>query len=1449
MAVIITVVLALLGSTAPAIAAPPPLSPQLLAANDPPPSDPVDEELEFYRQFVQDIADHAEDVEVRDAAKAALAVGTKEKLIWFLDHGQAEAQARADQRKAAENAENRRKVTEWARTGGPNVKAGAEAALAAGDRAIRDFVAYGYEIALKKDKQQAEDDKAEQDRIIARVRDMVAAGGPQVKVEGEAALATRDYPLIREFYLTGYHTANQRDHELEAVILKALEDRNRAITELDQLARKSEAAAKARAEIMRANIDAVQTLEDGVYAMHRAVKAAHRADEIYREDKPGREHGQMGRNGDIDVQRARAEEEAVKAAQISQRAQEASGRALNAAVRLVETGMTNGRDWARVAFGISEAVEAMAQAAKTSQHAAEATLADSRALDADRNAQEHAENAKKYLEEAKRQQARAEALADAAQVQHDIAIAARDRAKAQKDLAAAKAAAARNHAAAARNHRVNAQGAANNANAAAQNAINANNNALKHKLTMDAAIAKAEAIGKDVQRAEYVFGKHVTAYNQLQRELTAAKKKAEENGGAAWDEYYAIERQTNAAKASADQAEGWASRARASAAAAQAEAAAATKAASDANAAAVQAGKAATEARRAADDTHRLAVESANAAISSKDAADMVRNEAEAAMAEANEAVYQSVVADRAASAAGASAELIVDSASTAEAVLKPLAAINADARRALQATSEALLIGEEQSRSAREKAAEAAAAAIRARQNADAAEAAVKPAYEAASKAADAANRAAGLAVSANDAANAAAQYAGQASQSAATASQWASSARSDAAQAGDAANAATAAASTARAAADQAESIRAWAHDTATKLTEFKDKIAERLVQVTDINDRYQEARRLAAEAQAKRDEMNRQTLEGIMGLLECTDRLNGPYCTKLRNWAMDKIGAGIDAATEHLGDAYECVANGNKEACERYIATSEKLFQFQLDIAIGIGEAAISPIMSGIEVAKCAYKGVADSDWSKCWDMYNAVKFNLQNPYTWINLEEWQTRPGKALGGTLFDIGVTALTFETGGVGGAAWKSIRTLARKIDGGRGTLTDKIAELDAIAVKLHNSFRDVLPNALGEILNLRTRFEGDQAKFDGSIALVDGKLYRVDSFTVNVPGGAGLPNGATIRLEGGTLRLENGVAKLDDVQVKVVPPKTCVAGVLSRAAADPGCGDSGVEGDPNETTPQRGIKGEIKQGGNYEETVDLRFVQDERGKWHDLGMFRITASKTDVEWVMENLVKKAREAEPEVSSVIQEIAHDGGRTEKFEERLKDKRAVGGEGTPSASTLRKFYEERMPTKPGERWKTPEEVHAKMNDALRYTIVYPEDGYSSKADAAIERLVKEYGEPVKVNNFWPQTQGTGTFAGVNVSFKAPNGVVFEVQFHTEHSLSVKVDEDKNYDKRRKARAAEAYNLMRDDITPEARKAMAELLELELLARKADAERLYKAVTLPSRAHEVGKKYKK
>ncbi|NGY59895.1 hypothetical protein G7043_13275 [Lentzea sp. NEAU-D13] len=1369
MATAVTVVLALLGSNAPAVAAPPqpaPVLQQASANNDPEP----DEEHQFYLQLVQDIRDHAADVEVRDAAAAALAVGTKEKLIWFLDHGQAEAQARADERKRVERAENRKKVEEWSRTGGPNVRAGAQAALNAGDQAIADFVAYGYEIALKQDKQQAEDDKAEQERIIGRVRDMVAHGGPQVKVEGDAVLLLGDYAKIREFYLVGYHEANKRDHDFQKVIEKALEDRNKALTDLDQLARRSEATANARAEIMRANINAVKAMDDGVFAMQMAVKAAHKADRIFQEDKPGRANGRKGRDQEIDALRAEAAEYAARGARIALDAKGIQAAAQNAAVRLVQAGSTNGLDWAKVTIGIAEGVEAMALAAETSQHAVEATLADSRALDADRNAQEHANNARKYLEEAQRQSQRAVDLAAAARVQHDIAVAARNRAEQQKNLAAQKASQAKQHAANARSARVNAQGASSVAISKSKDAVAAYNNAVTHKAAMDETVTKAENLGKQVRVMEVIYGKRVERYNTFAGQLEKARKKAEELGGEAWDEYRAIERETNAAKSAADESSAAAGRARAAAATARAEAQAATNAANAAQAAANRAGQEAVTARRAADETNRIALETTNAAIASKDAAELVQSEAEDAVREANQAVYQSVVADRASAAAAASAELVIDPVRAAEAILKPFAGINADARRALQAVADALLISEEQSRAAREKAAEAAEAAIRARKAADQAVGDIKPAFEAAATAVEAANRAADDAVKANDAANTAAQHAGAASGSAATAARWASSARSDATLAGQAANAASSAAATAGQAAAAAESIRSVAHGIAQNFDTFRDAITERLNQVTDIRDRYEEAKRIAAaEAERKRQELNRKTLEIFAGVISCNVASSLLMCHQFKQKVAEKVGQGLNAAGNYVEDLVKC-AGGDEQACKQYEEKSKKIREFAWEAVKGFGEAAISPFVAAWELGGCLGESMA-GNWSRCKQMADAAVYSLKNPYTWINLDEWETNPGKALGGTLFDITAAILTFEAGGVGGAAWKSLRTLTRKVDGGSGKLSRSLAELESLAVRLHDSVKDKLPNGLGEILNLRAKFENGDAKFDGGVAVVDGQLYRMESFTLRPEGTPNLVDGAIVRLEGGTLRIENGVAKLDDAKLKVDPPAQCVVGVSARAAVAAGCGTP----DPN------------KPDGSYERTE---------------GDLHIKLSPAENAWANEQ-IKKAERLAPAITKDIEGTATRTGG-ERYGDPANTTKAED-------SYKRKLFEElqsKDPNNPGHR--PISEIQDAMNDSVRYTITYQSGNYTTQVLKALDDLGKKY-ELVKLKNGWRKNataNGVDAYSGINVTFKGPEGLLFEVQFHTPDAINAKKAEDPNYRDRRSNRAARTAiendpNLSRDE----------------------------------------------
>ncbi|RSN30052.1 hypothetical protein DMC61_17585 [Amycolatopsis sp. WAC 04169] len=1396
MAVVLTMIMALLGGLVPAEAAARPARAPAVAATaavseDPP---PLDDEDQFNRELVEDIAKHAPDIEVREAAQAALDSNDPAKILWFLDYGEAEAKAKAAERKRVTAAKNRELVQGWAKTGGPHVRAGAQAALDSGDdKVIADFVAYGKEIAEKQDQKDAEDSKAEQDRIIGRVRDMVAHGGPQVQVEGEAILLTGDYARIREFYLTGYAEANQRDHDFQQVIEKALEDRNKAITELNALARRAEAAADARAEIMRANINAVKVMEDGLFAMQMAVKAAHKADKIFQEDKPGRANGAKGRNQDIDALRAEATEYAARGGRIALEAQGINTQVHNAAARLVETGLTNGLDWAKVTIGITHAVEATALAAETSQHAAEATLADSRALDADRNAQEHANNAHKYRAEAERQAQQAVDLAAAARVQRDIAIAARDRAEQQKNLAAQKTAQAKQHAANARTARANAQGAAKHAIAKSKDATTAYNNAVQHKAAMDETVQKAARLGKELEVAEGLFGQHAQVYHAYEKKLIEARQRAEDLGGEAWDEYRRIEGETNKAKAAAAQSEAWASRARAAAATARAEAQKATNAANEAHQAALRANQEAVTARRAADETHRLSLEAANAAVASNNAAEMVQREAESAVREANQSVYQSMIADRAAAAAAASAELVIDPVRAAEAILKPYAGINADARRALASTAEALLISEEQSRLAREKATEAAAAAVRAQKAADEAVADIKPAYEAAARAVDAANAAAQDALTANDAANTAAQHANAASGSAATAAQWANSARSDATLATRSANAATSAATAAGQAAGAAERLRSAALEVAKGFDAFQNSIIERLNQVTDVRKRYDEAVRIAtAEAERKRQELNALTLEGLAGAFACKLATTLPQCQAQLDKVKRQIGPALDAVGNYIEDWLFCTSGIDEEACTRYHEKTKKVLEFSWEAIKGFAEAAVSPFVTVWEVGGCVISGVDSGDWSKCKAILDGAIYAIENPYMWINLPEWQTNPGKAFGGLLFDATAAAATIYAGGTGGAAWKSVRTLSKKIDGGSGPLSKMVAGLERYAVKLHESVRDKLPNAVGELLNLKARFDNGEAKFDGAIAVVDERLYRMEPFTIRPEGSPNLVDGATIRLEGGTLRIENGLAKLDGAKLKVEPPKQCVVGVAARAAA--GC------------------------GGGYPQPVE-----GPDGYKHDIGKLKIRLSPEENKWA-NDLLDKAKTAAPDITKSVEQVAARTGGQRYGKQ--------GSELKSAESLKRKLFEELQPETAGASHKPISAIANEMNDSVRYTISFASNDYASRVLAALNEFGPGY-QVVRLKNFWKRNMAEGGktdgYPGINVTFKTPDGLLFEVQFHTPDGLHAKALETPNYEDRRANRAAQKViendtNLSREEKEGRLRVLQEEQEELEQQKRR-------------------------
>jgi hypothetical protein len=1331
-AVIVAVLLALVGGTAPAIAAPIPVHTQ--QNSDPSPSEPVDEEHEFYKMLVQDIAEHAEDVEVREAATAALAVGTKEKLLWFLDHGEAEARAKAAERKRVEAAQNRAKVEEWARTGGPNVKAGAQAALNSGDQAIKDFVAYGYEIALKRDKQQAEDDKAEQDRIIARVKMMVEQGGPQVKIEGEPLLLRGDYALIREFYLTGYHVANQRDHDFQRAIEQALIDRNKAITDLEAIARRSETAASARAEILSANIDAVKNLDDVTLALNLAARAAHKADQIHRDDRPGRAHGQRGRAAEIDALRAEATQWAERAARIALSSAGTTQRAQNAGARLVETGLTNGLDWAKVTIAIGGAVEAAARAAETSQHAAEATLADSRALDANAGAQEHAENAKKYKEEAERGAEHAAALATAARTQLGIAQAARDRAAEQKRIAEAAAVKARQHAVNARNQRLTAQSAASNAVSKAQGAVAARNDAIKAGIREQETIDAVQRTGRELKTATSVCQGKVSFAEQAEAGLKKAREEAIAAGKNADEATKDIAEATGRARAEANAAAAWASRAQSAAAAAAAEAQKAAQAAQAARAAATRAEQEAVTARRAADDANRLAMEATNVAVATQAAAENTRYEAEAAISEANSAVWQSSIADRAASAAAASAALIIDPARMTELIAKPYAAINGDARRALALAAKALLIGEEQSRAAQEKAAEALKAAQDATKAADTALEQVKPAYEAAARAAKSAQQAAEDAVAATNAANQATQYAAGAHAAATTASQHASSARSDSVGAANAAAVASSAAQSAGQAAAAAEAIHQWAIKATAAIHQFSNEVGAALDQFNDFKRRAEEAQKKAVQdAQRKQDELNKEFLDGATKLVQCYASPVAPGCLEMQRRYAQLWIDGLTGAGSYIKKGIDC-QGGDEQACREFEDATNKLQNFAKNALDGFVEGAKNTWQGIVKLGECALQTQMQAFAPACGEIWAGLTDLAKNPYKLVHLDTWHENPGKAFGLSVFDVLAAAATTPLGGSGSALSKALNVVRSSISRTTAFISKEVGQFGSFLLKVADGVPNKLPGDLAEVLNLSVRVENGIAKLNGGVVGIDGRLYKLEALELRAEGDLSRLDGSFARIEAKTdangnpldlrITVENGLAKLENAKFrfdqleKIDPPSTA----------------KNVEGVEDKVT------------GVWTAEEFGRPLKLEKPANDAVNAFRKTAEK----------------AELSISPKVQTLAAEFGRLDGFGKRLKEvdslKRKVAG----------KIVDQPDVTK----------ILPYINDSVRYTIVLEDAAYVAGVESAITKM-EELFDKVEVKNAWKKSENKNEYKGINTTWRdRETGHLFELQFHTESSLLAK-----------------------------------------------------------------------
>ena len=102
--------------------------------------------------------------------------------------------------------------------------------------------------------------------------------------------------------------------------------------------------------------------------------------------------------------------------------------------------------------------------------------------------------------------------------------------------------------------------------------------------------------------------------------------------------------------------------------------------------------------------------------------------------------------------------------------------------------------------------------------------------------------------------------------------------------------------------------------------------------------------------------------------------------------------------------------------------------------------------------------------------------------------------------------------------------------------------------------------------------------------------------------------------------------------------------------------------------------------------------------------------------------------------------------------------------------------------------------------AKINDALRFTMILDPAAYVAKIQAVKAALEAKGYTFVKLWNGW--TKSDGTYMGANATFKTPKGQEFELQFHTEETFRIKTETHHIYEEARSRTVTDAQKAALD-----------------------------------------------
>ncbi len=160
--------------------------------------------------------------------------------------------------------------------------------------------------------------------------------------------------------------------------------------------------------------------------------------------------------------------------------------------------------------------------------------------------------------------------------------------------------------------------------------------------------------------------------------------------------------------------------------------------------------------------------------------------------------------------------------------------------------------------------------------------------------------------------------------------------------------------------------------------------------------------------------------------------------------------------------------------------------------------------------------------------------------------------------------------------------------------------------------------------------------------------------------------------------------------------------------------------------------------------------------------------------AKADV--LAEGIYSKTSAVEPQVTAIMKSMKSKDAHLAGLDFRLKTRESISRKLVTNSKDMEVSLEEAVPT---------------IKDALRYTMVIDEEDYARITAQLLDDLIARGYAITKFRNYWKE-EG---YQGINTFIRTPDGIIFELQFHTEKSYDTKEKEHVLYEKIRSDSASE------------------------------------------------------